>query len=105
VLVLTLLSAYDARRNFRVVDEIGVLALGSMIAGIFLAGVLYLSLREISRFLFLTFLVLAFAFILTWRFLTRLAFRWMLLERVERRRVFIGRRRGGQGIPKTCRQA
>lgn len=89
VLVLELFSVYDARRNFRVTDEIASLVVGSLLASVSLAGVLYLSVRDVSRVLFLTFVVVAFAFALTWRLLARLAFRWGVLRAVEERRVLI----------------
>jgi exopolysaccharide biosynthesis polyprenyl glycosylphosphotransferase len=89
VLVLVLFSVYDARRNLHVTDEIAGLALGSLLASVSLAGVLYLSVRDVSRILFITFAVLAFAFLLTWRLLARLAFRSGVLHAVEVRRVLI----------------
>jgi exopolysaccharide biosynthesis polyprenyl glycosylphosphotransferase len=89
VLVLVLFSVYDARRNLHVVDEMASLALGSLLAGVSLAGVLYLSFRDISRVLFLSFLVLAFLLLLLWRLLVRIAFRWQILRGVQERRVLI----------------
>ncbi len=89
VLVLVLFSVYDARRNLHVVDEIASLTLGSSLAGVALAGVLYLSFRDISRVLFLSFLVLAFVFLLLWRLIARVAFRWQILRGVQERRVLI----------------
>ncbi len=89
VLVLVLFSVYDARRNLHVVDEIASLTLGSSLAGVALAGVLYLSFRDISRVLFLSFLALAFMFLLLWRLVARTAFRWQILRGVQERRVLI----------------
>src|SRR3990172_7916651 len=51
--VLLLFSVYDGRKNLRVSDEMGSLTLGSLLAMVALAGVLYFSYREVSRFLYL----------------------------------------------------
>lgn len=105
VLVLVLFSVYDGRRNLHVTDEIASLALGSLLAGVSLAGVLYLSLRDISRVLFLTFLILAFVFLLTWRLIVRSAFRLGILHGVQERRVLIiGAGLVGKGFQKQVQR-
>ena len=53
--VLLLFSVYDGKRNFRVVDELSSLTFGSMLAVISMAGILFLTYRDVSRFLFLFF--------------------------------------------------
>lgn len=70
--VFLLFSVYDGRKNLRAVDEFSNLTLASLIAGIASAGSLYLSFREISRLLFLTFVVFAFISLSLWRGLYRL---------------------------------
>lgn len=86
--ILLLLSVYDGRRNLHVTDEIISLTIGSILAGVFLAGTLYLSFRQISRVLFLAFVLLAFIFQFSWRMIIRLAFRLSTI-RPEQRRVLI----------------
>jgi exopolysaccharide biosynthesis polyprenyl glycosylphosphotransferase len=88
VSILLLLSVYDGRRNLHVTDEIISLTIGSVLAGVFLAGTLYLSFREISRILFLVFAVLAFLSLFSWRMIIRLVFRLGTI-RQEQRRVLI----------------
>src|SRR5512141_1589915 len=51
--ILMLFSVYDGRKNFRIVDELTSLTLGSLLATIALAGVLYLTYRNVSRFMFI----------------------------------------------------
>jgi exopolysaccharide biosynthesis polyprenyl glycosylphosphotransferase len=87
--VLLLFSIYDGRKNLHVVDEFGSLTLASLLAMISMAGVLYLSFRDVSRFLFLFFVVLAYCTLLGWRLLARMAFRWNMLSTLQRRRVLI----------------
>lgn len=74
VIVLLLFSVYDGRRNLRVGDELASLTLGSLLAAISLAGILYLSYRDVSRVLFLVFFALAYLLLLSWRLTYRFAF-------------------------------
>ena len=88
--VLLLFSVYDGRRNLRVADEFGSLTLGALLAMISMAGILYLSYREISRFLFALFVLLAYLLMLLWRSVMRLViFPRRGLGQMERRRVLI----------------
>lgn len=89
VLVLLVFAVYDSRRNLHVADEVASLTLGSLLAGVSLAGVLYFSFREISRVQFLAFLVLAYLLLLGWRVAARIAFRFGLFEPVQERRILI----------------
>jgi exopolysaccharide biosynthesis polyprenyl glycosylphosphotransferase len=89
VFILLLMSVYDGRRNLKVWNELGSLTLGSLIAIVALAGLLYLSYREVSRFLFLSFAVEAYVLLLVWRFSYRLAFRWRILKGIQPHRVLI----------------
>jgi exopolysaccharide biosynthesis polyprenyl glycosylphosphotransferase len=100
--MLLILSVYDGRRNLRVADEFGALTLGVLLASVCNAGILYFTYREISRFLFVFFAVLAFILQLTWRGVYRLAFRWEMLGGMQKRKVLVlgagvvGRRLKGQ---------
>jgi exopolysaccharide biosynthesis polyprenyl glycosylphosphotransferase len=57
------------------VDEYAMLTLASLIASGAMAGFLYLSYRQISRALFLIFVLIAYLLFLTWRGIARLGFR------------------------------
>lgn len=72
VAVFSLMSVYDGRRNLQLSDELGNLTLGTILAGVSLAGALYLSFRDVSRFLFLVFLSISFLFVVAWRVSYRL---------------------------------
>jgi len=67
VAIFLLFSVYDARRNFRGMNEFLTLTLASTLAAVSLAGTLYLSYREISRLLFMVFVLLAYLGMLGWR--------------------------------------
>ncbi len=89
IAVLMMFSLYDGRRNLRVIHEFGSLALGSGLATISMAGVLYLSYRDVSRFLFFTFVVLAVFLMAIWRLSYRIAIRIKPLNHLRSRRVLI----------------
>jgi exopolysaccharide biosynthesis polyprenyl glycosylphosphotransferase len=89
VIVLILLSVYDRRRNLRVGDELASLTVGSILAAISLAGILYLSYRDISRLLFLVFIAIAYLLLLFWRVVYRFAFARGFFSATRSRRVLI----------------
>jgi exopolysaccharide biosynthesis polyprenyl glycosylphosphotransferase len=89
VLMLMLVSIYDSRRNLRFLDEIASLTFGSLLAVITLAGILYLSYRDVSRALFLTFALIASLQLVLWRAGYRLAVQHGVLHRARPRRVLI----------------
>ena len=75
IIIFSIMSVYDGRRNLRFIDEMTSVTTGSLLAGVSLAGALYLSYRDISRVLFLAFVVTAFLFLTLWRIGTRLIFK------------------------------
>jgi exopolysaccharide biosynthesis polyprenyl glycosylphosphotransferase len=89
VALLLLFSVYDGRRNLQVFDEITSLTLGSLLAMVSIAGILYLSYRDVSRLLFLVFVLLAYTGLLFWRLAYRIAFRLGNGRSVQQRLVLI----------------
>lgn len=87
--ILVLFSVYDGRRNLRVNDEMGSLALGSLLATISMAGILFLTFRDISRFLFIFFAVEAFMMLALWRLVIRLAWRSKMIGNIQVRQVLV----------------
>ncbi len=87
--VFLLFAVYDGRKNLRIVDELSSLSLGSLLAGVALAGILYFSYRDVSRFLFLFFFLLAYGLLLLWRFYFRTMFRYAHEKGMRERRVLI----------------
>lgn len=75
VLIFTVYSVYDGRKNLRVVDEFASLTQGSLVAAISMAGILYFTYRDVSRALFLIFVLLTFLVMIAWRLGARLYFR------------------------------
>ena len=75
VVIYSALSIYDGRKYLRVMDEFAMLSLAMLIASVSAAGILYFSYRDVSRALFLVFILLVYLFCLVWRILTRIYFR------------------------------
>ena len=89
VLIYLTISIYDGKKYLRIVDEFGALSLGMLIASVSAAGILYFSYRDVSRALFLLFVVLAYLLSLGWRVLARLFFRVQKSQPAGARRVLV----------------
>lgn len=89
ILIFLLLSVYDGRKNLHAVDEFSSLTVGSLLATICLAGLLYVSYSDVSRVIFLVFVLIAFTLMLVWRSLFRIWFRFRRLNAIQTRRVLI----------------
>jgi len=89
VLCLLIFSVYHPSQNLRWEEEIVSVILGSLLAGIAMAGVLYLSYRDISRVLFLSFYLLSFLSIIGWRVLFRIVIRFRGHQLAPPQRVLI----------------
>lgn len=87
--VLTLSTVYDPRRMLRLDALLSDLTLGALLAGGALAGILYLSYRDISRLQFLLFWGLTYSLQVGWRLVERRAFLRRQSRPGARRRVLI----------------
>lgn len=103
--VFLALSVYDPRRTYKAVDEFQNVSIATVFAILILAGFLYLSYRNLSRWLFVTFAALDLAFLLVWRVLARLAFRLLNGRAYRPRRVLIVGAGGvGQQVARIVRE-
>jgi exopolysaccharide biosynthesis polyprenyl glycosylphosphotransferase len=73
---LLLFSVYHPQRNIHFKDEAVSLLLGSLLAGVTLSGVVYLTYRDLSRVLFLSFILATFLAQFLWRILRQLVIRF-----------------------------
>lgn len=76
-MILPIVDLYDARRIFRAVDEAQRVMLGALTSSAALAGTLYLTYREMSRILFLDFVVAAVLLLLGYRLVLRVLYRML----------------------------
>lgn len=100
------LSIYDGRKFLRAADELAALFLATFIASISTAGILYFSFRDVSRALFLLFVLVTFLFCLSWRILARIYFRTRReASPAARRLLVVGTGPLGQGVGAQIRQS
>ncbi len=83
-----LMSVYDPQRVYKVTDEFQLVTFAIGMATLITAGVLYLAFRDFSRWLLLTFILIDWFLLITWRVLARASFK---IRRVpaNRRQVLI----------------
>lgn len=89
VAVNLLFDVYDGKKNLRPVDEFVRLSLAALLSGVALAGTLYLSFRELSRLLFVTFIIFAYLEMLGWRSLVDFISRHSRSSSLKPRRILV----------------
>lgn len=89
VVIFSVLSIYDGRKFIRAVDEFVILTLGTSIASISTAGLLYISYRDLSRALFVVFVSIVYLLFLSWRALARMYFRTQRISPDRSRSVVV----------------
>ena len=91
-------SVYDPKRTYRVIDEFLNVLLAIGLATLLFAGFLYIGYREFSRWLFVLFILLDILFLLGWRTLARIVFRFSHFPAIERRVLIVGAGEVGQRV-------
>jgi len=89
IFIMLLFSVYDGRKNIKFFDEIISVTAASLLSGVSLAGILYLSYREISRLLFISYFVISLILLLSWRLIARFIKRSTHRNHLEKRKVLI----------------
>jgi exopolysaccharide biosynthesis polyprenyl glycosylphosphotransferase len=89
ILIFVSFSIYDGTKFLRIVDELAAHSGAVFISAISSAGILYLSFREVSRALFLIFVVFTYILTVTWRLVIRLYFRSQQKTPAQKRRVLV----------------
>lgn len=98
--IFSAFALYDGKKYLRAVDEFATLTLAFVIVSVSLAGVLYITYRDVSRALFVLAILLAYAVLLVWRAAARAYFRWRREweEQSARRFIVIGAGSLGQKV-------
>jgi exopolysaccharide biosynthesis polyprenyl glycosylphosphotransferase len=106
VIIFSALSIYDGRKFLRAADELAALFLSTFIAAVSSAGILYFSFREVSRALFILFVISTFLLCLLWRVLARIYFRTRpQASTISRRLLVVGVGPLGQGVGKQIQHS
>lgn len=103
-LAFLLTSVYDPKRIYKAWDEFQAVAVAAGLAAFSFAGVLYLSFRDLSRWLYVTFVVINLALLLGWRLLARLLWRLNRRPGSGRRVLIVGAGEVGQRVAHTIQQ-
>jgi hypothetical protein len=104
VIFMAFFSVYDGSKNLREVEEFTSLTLSSMLAGIALAGVLYLTYRETSRALFVIFGMTTTLALISWRLVARPFYRRRQAEEHIRHILIVDAGPDGLEVEKRLRQ-
>ncbi len=89
VSVFAIYSVYDGKRNIRIVDEFASLTQATLVAAVSMAGILYFTYRDVSRALFIIFVLSTFLVMVIWRSIARLYFRTVREGLAKQQRVLI----------------
>lgn len=90
VLVFLVASVYDPRRNYKFVDEIQLVTVAIILAALLSAGLFFLTFREFSRYLFITFILFNSVVLLGWRVIAGIIFRMVHMPAAEKRVLIVG---------------
>jgi exopolysaccharide biosynthesis polyprenyl glycosylphosphotransferase len=96
-------SVYDPKRIYKTIDELQIVAVATVIAGLLFAGLLYLTYRDFSRWLFVVFVIVDVVLLLGWRFVTRSTFRIGRDLAPERSVLIVGAGEVGQRVGNMIR--
>jgi exopolysaccharide biosynthesis polyprenyl glycosylphosphotransferase len=99
-----ILNIYDGRRNLRVVDEFTSLTFGNLLAASMLAGILYLTARDVSRFLYISLAIFLYCYTLLWRLLRRILIPSSKQKSIQCRLLIVGHGQLGQEAEKRISQ-
>ncbi|MGH2536153.1 MAG: sugar transferase [Candidatus Promineifilaceae bacterium] len=102
--VFLLASVYDPRRTFKAVDEYQALFIGTGLAALVFAGLLYLFFRDVSRWLFISFVALDILLLVAWRAVARLVFKVVNWPVAERRVLVVGSGPAGRQVGQAIRE-
>lgn len=98
VSVFLVASVYDPERTYKIVDELQAVSLASLLAALLCAGLFFLTFREFSRWLFVSFVFFNTIFLLGWRVVARILWRILRIPPGERRVLIIGAGALGQRV-------
>ncbi len=104
VITFLMASVYDPKRIYKITDELQNVLTASGLAALIFAGVLYLSFRDFSRWLFISFNIINLLFLLGWRIFLRLFFRIRRYPLKKRQVLVIGAGKVGQRVGYMIRE-
>ena len=82
-------SVYDGKKNLKVIDEFSNITLASILSFITMAGLLYLSYRDISRAYFVIYFLLTYASLIVWRIIARSIYRNRVISKGYAQKILV----------------
>jgi exopolysaccharide biosynthesis polyprenyl glycosylphosphotransferase len=87
--VFLVLSLYDTERTFRAVDEFQIITVGSFVAALAMAGLVYFTARDVSRLLLIYFYIIHFFMLISWRSLVHVIRKGQIEMGRDQRKVLL----------------
>ena len=87
--IFIVFSIYDPNRTYRAVDEYQILSIACMVSALALAGVVFFTVREVSRLTLLYFFGIHLMLVMVWRALIRIIRRSLNIKGRDRRNVLL----------------
>lgn len=98
VITFLVVSVYDPKRIYKLIDELQIVVVATTVAALIFAGLLYLTFRDFSRWLFIVFVLLDVVFLVGWRVFARIVFTIGRFPAPERRVLIVGTGEVGQRV-------
>lgn len=98
------IATYDPRRRHRVSDELQSVTLGTGLAALLFAGLLYLTFRNLSRGLFILFVFIDLVFLIGWRLAVRVVYKLRGVQPGTSRVLIVGAGRVGRHVGHMLRE-
>lgn len=93
-----ILSVYDPKRIYKAMDEFQMVTLATIASALVFAGLLFLTDRDFSRWVFVLYVLIDIVFLLGWRILARIIFRISRMPAAERHVLIVGAGDVGQRV-------
>lgn len=93
-----ILSVYDPKRIYKAMDEFQIVTLATVASALLFAGLLFLTNRDFSRWVFILFVAFDMLLLLGWRILARIIFRIGRMPAAERHVLIVGAGEVGQRV-------
>lgn len=92
------LSVYDPKRIYKAMDELQIVTIATIASALLFAGLLFLTDRDFSRWVFVLFVAFDMVLLLGWRILARVIFRIGRMPAAERHVLIVGAGEVGQRV-------
>jgi exopolysaccharide biosynthesis polyprenyl glycosylphosphotransferase len=102
--IFFLASVYDPKHTYKAVEEFQRVIIATGFCALCLAGLLFLSFRDFSRWLFILFVSLALVLLLTWRVVARISFRLSNAPPARSHVLIVGAGELGQRVAHMVRE-